>query len=595
MYYVVPAGFILLSVALWPSPAFGFELPKFVAASALALLCAFSLLFSRHDSIGLSLSTRAGKAFLVFAAVTVLSPLWSVAPVVSVLGAAPRFQGVLMHLSFFTFVFFCAACVKKGEGRALVTGIVAANVLVVFYGLLQMLAFDPLEGYWMSDAFLGRVFSTIGHPNMLGQFILLTVPFVGLRWIGSRDHAAKMVWTGQIAINGALLFATASRSALLGVIPIVLLFIPELRAFVRSRGAAVSIGRGFVLSLIVVLCVSVGFLFFAERFSGTFEAGRSFGAREVIWEGTFQMIVERPWGWGLGTMAFTSPRFIGRDIYAFESLTTVIDRAHNEPLHILLTLGPIGFLAYLWLLGFLFAAAYLFWHRDGTGLMRACVVGTLAYLTSVFFGFSSIATGALFWVLIGILLGSLPVNESRSAPRVSALVHVLLIAASTVSLVTALRWAQARSALAESPIQSVLTFGFDRESLIQAAEVSLRTLESGAEHTEKIAGVVRSLIADLTSLTGGYDGMADVLTAWLAAIEGDRAAMDRALLDAEEKLPESVVFRRAAMHIAELLGDTALRDLHRTALRELLPADYAVEGTELRRILFKQHPWLRSL
>jgi hypothetical protein len=176
--------------------------------------------------------------------------------------------------------------------------------------------------------------------------------------------------------------------------------------------------------------------------------------------------------------------------------------------------------------------------------------------------------------------------------------------------VVAVRWTQARwihayaaMALQSNPStaialhqQGVLMFSYDRQSIIEAAELHLLALEKEeVASRDDLISSAQILIDLLRKNTNHQDGMADLLSAWLAAIEGDRVKVDVALASAKIFLPTSIVYHRTALHIATVLDDGVLEERHRMGIRGLLPEGYFEEGSEMRRILLKQHPWLRNI
>jgi hypothetical protein len=397
---------------------------------------------------------------------------------------------------------------------------------------------------------------------------------------------------------------------MLGVLVMLMFCLPLLREWMRSAVHKVKAEQAFALSLVIVLCTSVGFLYFAQRFALTLESGRSASSRAIIWSSTADMIQERPIGWGLETMAFTSPRFTGKELYEYLSLTTTVDRAHNEPLQILQALGPLGLLVYLWLLATLLLTARKSFQRDTTGLIRVSSLSLLGYLVTMLFGFPSIATAAFFWIVVGMLIGLLPHTYSPiHIKRVRTINSCFLILA-TITFVVAVRWTQSRwihayasVALPTNPSaaialhqQGVLMFSYDRQSIITAAEVHLLALEKeDSTIREELISSTQILIDLLRKTTNHRDGMADLLTAWLAALQGDREKTDAALASAKIFLPTSIVYHRTALHIANLLEDGVMAEDHRMGIRGLLPDGYFVEPSEMRRILLKQYPWLRQI
>lgn len=604
-------GLIAVCIALIPIQTLGFELPKLVVLSAFVFGCALIAVVRKMDMLTTFTASVPGRFYLAFIVLIALSALWSVAPIVSILGSSPRFQGVLAHILFLFLGLFVATHMRHSQGRRLVTcAIVSANVAVVLYGILQMMHIDPLGEYWKIEAFLGRVFSTMGQPNTLGQFIVLTVPFVTLLWFLSTERVVKMAWGTLLIFNGVLLLGTVSRSAMLGVFVMLLASLPVLRNWVKDAIKTVKTEQAFALSLMIVLGTSIGLLFFAQRFALTMEQGRSASSRAVIWNATSQMIVERPIGWGLETMAFTSPAFTGKELYKYVSLTTTVDRAHNEPLQVLQSLGPIGLLVYLSLLLSLLLAARSNIHRDASGLIRSCALGIVGYQVCVFFGFPSIATAAIFWMLVGMLIGLLPATVSPIQIKGSRYITIGFLTIATITLVTSVRWSQARlihayaqATLAEDSVtglalhqQGVLMFSYDRQSIIEAAEIHLLALEKDtAENRDDLVASTQILIDLLRRTTNHRDGMAELLESWLAAVQGDSAAAQAKLTAARVFLPTSIVYHRTAQHIARVLDDGVLEEVHRMGIRGLLPDGYFEEGSEMRRILLKQHPWLHKI
>lgn len=608
-YVGTSLALIAIAVAMVPITTLGFELPKFVALAAVATICALIFLLRGESILHIFRRSWAGNMYLAFALITLLSPLWSVAAIASTVGVAPRFQGVLTYSCVFTLGLAAASLVQSKRGRSLATtAILSSNIIVTMYGILQMLNLDPLQQLWLSEAFLGRVFSTLGHPNMLGQFIVLTVPFTVLALVKAKRRLVRLWWLALTMLNGVVLFGTVSRSALLGALVLVVLIMPTLKRVISQHREHIKAEQGFALSLVFVLIASIGLLFFAQRFTQSFEVGRSFAARQVIWGTSVQMIWQRPYGWGLDTMAFTTPAFLPKDIYAFESLTTVVDRAHNELLQITLSLGYLGLAIFLLLLVAVLSGVYEQGEEERSGILRAAGAGILAYVITLLFGFPSIATLAFFWILLGMCIGLLGGKEVYVAPRKDAVLRWLIAVTSVCSLVVSLQWMQARlvHAYARSFMsqnveiglavhqEGLLTFRYDRESIIEVTQAHLLAFEQQSDN-EQLRISIEALIMLLQNATGERDGMVHILRAWLYAIEGKREAVDAALYQARGYYKSSMVYHRAAAHIYSLLGDGTAVYEQQSMMRGLLPDTFFEDDSETRRILFKQHPWLKEL
>ena len=605
-----PLGIAALCFALVPISTLGFELPKLIVLCLVCLGCALHMLISGQDWLAICRGSMAGKLLLILLLLTPLSLLWSVAPVSSLFGTPPRFEGVLTHLLYLYLGIYCAASMQTKEGRLRVnSAIVCANIAVVSYGVVQMLQLDPLAAFWRSEAFLGRIFSSIGQPNALGQFVVLTAPIVVRNVLQPADRFVRMLWGALLIFNGAVLLGTVSRSALLAAMVLALFCAPSFSRWLKKRIHLITAPQAFAIALITVLTLSVGFLFFTERFSLSIEGSRSISARGVIWNAMQVAIAERPMGYGLETMAFVSPRFVDPAIYQFESLANTVDRAHNGLLQEFWDRGMFGVLTVFTLVVLILGAAWKATEdRDSHGLLRASAAGILGYHLTLLFGFPAVATGTIYWMLMGICIGVL----YRSAPKTPKLwklgTNILTVCIALFYTVTAMHWGYGRfvhakakhlepkNALAAQAvyIDSITLFPHDREMLISSAESFLRTFEQldpeGIDSTP-----VRTIIAQLRSLTGSNDGMVWLLEAWLAATLRNAEAADTALAEAITFLPESAIYHRAEHHIYGLLEDKNKQERAKKQLMNLLPEQYYEEGSELQRILHKQHPWLLDL
>lgn len=604
---VFPLGVLAVSVFVIPVSTLVFELPKLFVLSFVALCCAISLLVRKQRWFDLFVSSIPGLLYLLFVALILTSLLWSVAPLSSLLGTPPRFQGVLAYLCYFTLGIFAAVSVQTDIGQLrIVWAVILSNICVILYGLLQMLSLDPLAIFWNTEAFLGRIFSTIGHPNALGQFILLTVPFVVRSMVFSKDRTQKIAWTLLLILNVTVLFGTVSRSAILGAAIVCIFYLLCAMRYVKLRMHRINVRTTLVASFVIVLCLSIGLLFFSQRFSLNIERSRSIASRVIIWESTLTMIQDRPEGYGLEAMAFSMPRFLDKEIYNYESLHTTVDRAHNEFLQILVTLGPLGFIIYVSLVVILLLSALRYGKSSDTdGYLRAAAAGILGFQIAMLFGFPSMATGAIFWLLVGCIIGLILVRTHAYPQWLSQWGSIFFIVVSTITLVVSAQWTQSRfvhAYAASNPSEELLLrgqaielFGYDRETLINTAEVALRALEGGTtEQSEQLISSIQDLITQLKLVTGKSDAMIFLLEGWLFAIQGNRDGVLASLALAKELLPESITYYRTEQHLFDVLGDEEGVTRARQNIKALLPSGYFEEGSELRRILKKQHSWLED-
>ena len=594
-------GIVLSAIIFIPLQSFSFTLPKLFVLSITALTGAILLMRSDHSIISPLIDTWTGRFATCFFITVVLSLTWSLAPMLSTVGAPPRYEGLLTYAVYFTlFVTSIALSQERSNRKILVITIMLSNALVILYGALQVLHLDPFAALWEQELFLGRIFSTIGQPNFLGQFILLTVPFMG--FMAAQSSGAKRMFFMILSVlNIIILLATASRAALLGFL--VMLFFAWMMGMSTLRNKS-----ALSLSIAAIFFLIIAVFFFAQRFSVSTQEGTSLGARSVIWNSSLEAIRVRPLGYGLETTGQVLPRFMSPELYQYESLTTKIDRAHSKPLDLLITLGPLGLFTYY---GFLLLLLASLWRtRDPP--KRMIFLSLIGFSISLLFGFEGIFTHAVFWLVAGIALGLFSESHTHTRKRGELFFICALIVIVFLSTVASAQWLRARVSMERGEQQLTqwqldeavrsyaygsALFPFDRQLLIQSIEAALIAGEHAGDLStkEKLMKFYSNEVVKLEALTSQEDGMVPLLRAWQSALEGDAAGAERLIADAREKQPVDITTYRIAAHSFQLLGDEENVKAMYLQLIELLPSFWQDSSSERGRILWKEHPWLEEV
>jgi len=339
-----------------------------------------------------------------------------------------RQMGYLAYFHFFLFflVLFFNLKTKKQVQR-IFYAILTSLFLVVFYGILQILGVDPIN--WSEPAFLTqRIFSTLGQPNFLGSWLLLTLPiFIWLFW-----HYFSPKKTNQS-------FPSTTPLFLVPLIICFFFFTLLALGLTQSRGAWI----GFILSGLFLLIILMGqkrkkkvfkisFLFLILIFIVLFvfnftpllnnendsvfwtriksltqlkETGR---LRIILWQQSLDLIKQKPLlGYGLESQHFIFASYYRPDQAALESINLMPDRAHNDFLDTLLISGILGGLAYLYLIisAFYFGLSNINSQFSEKKLMiLVLLTGLWGYLISLQFSFAVITTTLYFWGYLAILL-----------------------------------------------------------------------------------------------------------------------------------------------------------------------------------------------
>ncbi|MEK7274583.1 MAG: tetratricopeptide repeat protein, partial [Candidatus Desantisbacteria bacterium] len=143
---------------------------------------------------------------------------------------------------------------------------------------------------------------------------------------------------------------------------------------------------------------------------GKIEAAGTFANRIQIWKTTINIIKDNPiLGIGPDALRMAATKYETlKFIHAEGGYNVLIDKAHNEMLDIAATRGLVGLFVYLWVL----ASFLIFVGRLWKGmkypdkwLISAGIAAIFSYLIQNEVGFGVVPTSALFWILIGSIIG----------------------------------------------------------------------------------------------------------------------------------------------------------------------------------------------
>jgi O-antigen ligase len=387
---------------------------------------------------------RAGK--YIFLSGLLLSLSWFVSsffsadPALSFWGSFNRQEGFWSLFFYLLFFFLLILSLKNFVQVRRLAGAVLASVSVVcLYGLAQFFSFDPLK--WAEPfSATGRIFSTLGQPNFLGHFLILTVPFsVYAIFFLSRRFWPRFFLFFLLFSQLFCLVFTASRSAWIALS--VEIFLAVLAALLARGRKKTAVGLIIIslAGLSLLGCFSASFAKIAiaadspiYRFASVFDASQgSVRGRLNIWQSAIAEIKgESPdrlmFGHGPDSL---SEIFALRYQGAFaldETINTWADRAHNLFLDIILQFGLAGLLAYcLFLSSILLPAGYFFRSapRDKNFyLAAACLIALAGYFANNLFSFSDIANHLYFFLLLGLLVFA--VSRSREETEIKISLNV---------------------------------------------------------------------------------------------------------------------------------------------------------------------------
>lgn len=369
--------------------------PPVANLAAFVLLVAFGLLFRQvRQSLAEARALPVAAAALGLLAVLAVATLWSEAPLAQRLRAWGDWRPLLLLV-------FCLAIFDDASARR--------RALIIYVAAAALIAVCSF-GAWA----LGL--ATAGSPNGLGGIVarnsttqgmgFAVACFLGLMIVTGDKHISRRT---RIAIAAAsllllvnLLFVTSSRSGHL--ILLIMLATAALRLLHGWRRAvvvlALPVAAAAAFSVSPMLQQRFGMAVQELRAPMASEQITSMGIRTVMWEVSWQMLLERPvLGYGMGGFPAAYKEAIGRSSYSGWAATPTVD-PHNQYLQVHLQAGVAGSAAFAW---FLFSVFGSRGGRPQSDWAKAILLGWCAagLATSVF---TTFAESHLLMVLLGILL-----------------------------------------------------------------------------------------------------------------------------------------------------------------------------------------------
>lgn len=408
---------LLLPLVFSTSVYRGFETVKssLLRVGVVLLLLGWCVTKCRGNSFSISSLTPINRAVLLFLLASLVSSVLSIEPTLSVFGIYDRQCGFIGYLAASLFCLLLAGGLQScGWRRDIVLkAMVFSGTIVAFYSLLQYFNVDPIS--W-SKAFGNRPSSTIGHPDFLGEVLVMTIPLtLSLCYLASRWEL-KAAWILSVLIQMGGLFVSQTRGAWIAAavsIPAFFLlepFLPRKDSRAFRKKALISL---LALSLLFGVGVSCLLLKpeFRHRALSILHVKEQ--TRIYLWQDSFKVIKEYPiFGSGLETFRLSFMPHKGIELAKMEKNVNY-DNPHNNYLYLWTTTGTVGLIAYLCLLWCCFREGVrgLRKGHDDTSptLYLGLGASLVAYCVSMLTGFDTICTLLYLYTLIA-LFGS---RESR--------------------------------------------------------------------------------------------------------------------------------------------------------------------------------------
>ena len=241
-----------------------------------------------------------------------------------------------VFIALFTLV-FSGSITSKKQIETTVKLFVAVGAAVSAYGIYQYFFYNPASaGAWIdNDMFsdiTNRVYATLENPNVLGEYLLLIIPFAAACLLTAKTWPRRFFYLVLLALMLVCMMFTSSRGAWLGLLLAVAILVIMLDARLLLVGIVALVVLYFALpDWIIGRFTSIGDM-----------SDSSTSYRVFIWLGTIAMLKDY-WfcGIGPGNTAFNL-------VYPAYSFNTVkAPHAHNLYLQLLCDTGIIGLILFL--------------------------------------------------------------------------------------------------------------------------------------------------------------------------------------------------------------------------------------------------------
>ncbi len=288
-----------LSLGVFFTVALSPMLPTMVLVG-LSFICTAVLIFHAISNEKFKFSKNSFNVVVVFFVIALILG------VVNSFQKASSLKQVMVHGSFILFYFVVVNVIRdKKQWMALIKLFVISAFIVALYGIFQNFFGATSTQSWIDEDMFEdiqlRVYSFFNNPNVLGEFLVLTIPIsVALLWNKIKD-SHKILFAIILMCMVACMIFTWSRGAWLGMLIAIALFL------VIADKRWMFAGILAVLLIPVALYVTGNSAIIARFLSIGNTADTSTAYRVSIWQSSISMIGDF-WlgGIGIGSDAYTT-------------------------------------------------------------------------------------------------------------------------------------------------------------------------------------------------------------------------------------------------------------------------------------------------
>lgn len=340
-------------------------------------------------------------AVLGLVAISSLAAIFGANPYRSFWSNFERMEGLITYLHLLGYFLVLISVLKSEKLWGWFLNLsLAVSVIVGSLALNQWLAKAGAGGF--------RADATFGNPIYLAVYALVHFFLALFVLVRSSGRWPRIIYGALALFEIGVIYLTATRSAMLGLVGGVLLATILVALFEREHRGLRRWAIGFSLAVLLV----VGGFWLAKdsaviqnnpvlsRLANISLRDNTTRHRLIVWGMGWQGVKERPLlGWGAENFNLVFNRYYDPALYGAESW---FDRSHNILIDWLAHAGLLGLLAYL---GLFAAALRALWRQRSWSLLeKSILVGLFtAYFIHNLFVFDNLISYLLFFALLAYL------------------------------------------------------------------------------------------------------------------------------------------------------------------------------------------------
>lgn len=392
---------LVVPIAILPSEKENYSVIKIVLLVVLSTIL-FILLLINYKKLTID---KTDILAIIFAVLVFASTMFSSDIKTSIFGAYRRYEGMLAYFSYII-IYFCAKKFLNYKNSNTLLNV--AYILFITVSILGVLQ------YYISIPSLYPIFSkgicgTFGNTNFIGSFISLGIPVFMILYI---FKGFKLSYITSILLFFCLI-ACHARSlwvAFAGILVIIIAYLIKNKKKEYLKRTLILFISFIAITAYIYANPNSEFKNSLNIISKELKLAKKNGIqpemgsmRIQIWQITLGVIKQKPiLGVGTDNLARGIAESNTKESIEFiEEWNSIFDKAHNEYLQIMATIGIPALIVYLTFIGnILFKKRKKFFNNLST---FAVVNSILCYMVQAFFNISTVGIAPLFWFMLGLL------------------------------------------------------------------------------------------------------------------------------------------------------------------------------------------------